>query len=565
MSEIPGPNYGAMRLTRAALVMGLLLVVVLLAAIFAFSAWMYVPQGHFVVLMQKTGTDLPNDMLMAGSPEFKGVQLEVVKEGYHLYNPYTWWWTDPQPATVIPEMQVGILTRRYGKPLAPGQVLADKADEKGVLREPIMPGRHYLNSYAYNVDLAPMVHIEPGFVGVVTLLVGKEAENPNVFVVKEGERGTQPFLLPAGTHPQYSNKWMYKVVPIDIRSQKLEMMGETAVDFLSEDGFPIHSEFTIEYALDQKKLAEMFVMFVDDKENDSSNALKNIEAKLIVPFGRSLYRIYGAQHKAVDYLIGSTRIVVQNQVESELRSTCAKQGILIRSFVIRSTDPPQKIRQQYERRELAKRQREQFMAEIVTEIGYPATDGGVLHLTPDGLPTFDKGVPVVDGGKPKLDKNGAPVYEGGRLSKELQTRMKDRADQIGEVRLEIASVTRNAEQYSTVELTRASQRVEVAKLTLEAAGDTAAQKVAGGEAQAAVIKLKNKAEVAGIEATVNAFGSGEKYAQYLLSLRFAPAVKSIWSNTDGFFTDVFRNLTAPGKGDGATTPPLKARADGGQR
>jgi len=549
MRNISLENPVRMRLTPLGLLAFPVVLGLVILAVMSLSGWISVPQGHFVILMKKTGNDLNNETLLAASPDFKGVQLEVLKEGYHFYNPYSWWWSDPIPATVIPQNQVGLLMRKYGKALPTGQVLAETEQEKGILRDPLTPGRYYLNTAGYNIETTPMVKIDPGYVGVVTLLVGKAPDNPNVFVVKEGERGTQPYLLPPGTHPKYSNPWVYKVVPIDVRSQKLEMSGEQAVDFLSEDGFPIHTEGTIEYALDQRKLAEMFVMFVDEKDIEKTGGQKNIEEKLILPFGRSLYRIYGAQHKAVDYLIGSTRIAVQNQVESELRQVCAKEGILIRSFVIRSTDPPTQIRQQYERRELARRQREQYLAEITTEIGWPAVEGGQPKLGPDGQPVYEHGVPVIVGGKPKIDPaTGAPVYEGGRLSKELQTRMKDRAEKIGAVRFDIANVSRGAEQYSMVELTKVSQRLEVAKLQLQAADDIAARKIAGGQAAASVIRMKNQAQVAGVEVTVAAFGGGQQYAQYLLSQRFAPSVKSIWSNTDGFFADIFRTLSSPKPG-----------------
>lgn len=553
MAKIPTGNPTGLRLTWLGALAVLVIIGLMVMGGLTLAGWVNVPQGHFAIVMNKTGQDIGNQMLLAAGPDYKGVQEQVITEGYHFYNPYSYWVSDPIPATVVPEGNVAIVTRKYGDALAPGQVLATASNEKGILREPLLPGRHYLNTYAYGVEIVPMVKIEPGFVGVVTLLVGKTPEDSNVFVVKEGERGTQPVLLPPGTHPQYSNRWMYKVVPVDARSQKLEMSGEQAVDFLSEDGFPIHTEGTIEYALDQKKLPEMFVMFVDDTGKDQSG-LKNIEEKLILPFGRSLYRIYGAQHKAVDYLTGSTRTMVQNQVERELREVCAKEGILIRSFVIRSTEPPRAIRQQYERRELAKRQLEQYAAEIVTEIGYPAVEGGKPKLDAMGQQVFLHGVPVVEGGAPKVDEKGNTVFEGGRLSKELQTRMKDRAEKLGKIRLEIADVLRAAEQYSMVEATKANQRLEVARLELQAADDLAASKTAAGEASAAVIRMKNQAQVAGIEATVEAFGSGDQYAQYLMTTRFAPAVKSIWSNTDGFFADIFRNLAQK---QGAATQPGK--------
>lgn len=547
-----GRNPIGLRLTVAGLMAVAVVVLLVIFGIYALSGWITVPQGHFVVLMRKTGTGLTNEQLLATGPDFltpdpeaKGVQVDVLKEGYHMLNPYTWWWSDPIPALVVPEMSVAVVTRKYGEPLPPGQVLAETDTQKGVLRKVLMPGRYYANTFAYSAQIIPMVRIEPGFMGVVTRLVGDPPADPNLFVVKDGERGTQPKLLPPGVHPEYSNKYVYKVVPIDVRSQKLELQGATALDFLSEDGFPIHTEGTIEYALDQQKLPEMFVMFVDEKDLEKSGGLKNIEEKLIVPLGRSLYRIYGAQHKAVDYLTGSTRIVVQNQIETELKTEAAKDGIIIRSFVIRSIEPPVQVRQQYERRELAKRQKEQYLAEIIKEIGYPAVEGGKQKIGPDGQPVFDHGVPVIEGGTRRVDDKGQPVFEGGRLSKELQSQMKDRAEKIGTVRLEIADVTRAAEQYGKVELTKANQRLSVAQLGLEAADDLAASKTAAGEAQAAVIRLKNQAEVAGVQASVQALGGGDHYAQYLLATRFAPAITNIWSNTEGPFAELFKTLTAP--------------------
>ena len=181
---------------------------------------------------------------------------------------------------------------------------------------------------------------------------------------------------------------------------------------------------------------------------------------------------------------------------------------------------------------------------LTTEIGYPAVDGGKPKLDANGNPVFERGVPVVDGGKPRLDAQGQPIFEGGRLSKELQTRMKDRAERLGGVNLEIATLTRAAEQYGLVQVTKANQRLEVAKLQLQSANDLAGQKVAAGDAAAAVIRLKNQAQAAGVEASISAFGSGDKYAQYLLTTRFAPAIRSIWSNTDGAFANIFQNLAA---------------------
>jgi hypothetical protein len=88
-----------------------------------------------------------------------------------------------------------------------------------------------------------------------------------------------------------------------------------------------------------------------------------------------------------------------------------------------------------------------------------------------------------------------------------------------------------------------------------AAHDLAAKKSAAGDAQAAVIRLNNEAAAGGVKASVDAFGGGDKYAQYLLTTHFAPAIKDIWSNTDGFFATLFKSLASPVSPPGPTTAP----------
>jgi hypothetical protein len=311
-------------------------------------------------LLKKTGKPLENSQVVAPSIEFRGPQLDILKEGRHFKNPYHWWWPEPMKATIIPNQQVGVIVRKFGTPLPQGAVVTSKDDERGILPEPRGPGRYYFNKWAYLVELHPMVKIEPGFMGVVTLLVGDKPKDANVFVVKKGERGTQPFLLQPGTHPQYSNPYVHLVTPIDVRSHKFEMSGNYGITFPSKYGFDIRVEGTIEWAPDVKKLPELFVKYVDEADLKSSGGINNIQRKIILTFARSYFRTVGGQHRAVDYITGDTRIKVQQEVEKRLRESCAAEGIEIRSFVIRATEPPKAIREQYERRELARRQTDRF-------------------------------------------------------------------------------------------------------------------------------------------------------------------------------------------------------------
>ncbi len=510
---------------------------------FWFSCRVDVGEGEFVPMMRKTGQNITNRDVLAPTFAFKGPQYDILKEGRHFRNPYTWYWPRPMKATVIPKLQVAVLTRKYGDPLDRGQVVVENEKQKGILAKPLGPGRHYVNTWAYGVAMYDMVQIEPGYRGVVTRMVGKES-SPNVFVVKEGERGTQPFLLPPGTHPNYSNPYVYLVTPIDVRSQKFEMAKQYGITFPSKYGFDIHVEGTIEWAPDIRKLPELFVKYVDEKDLEESGGINNIQRKIILTFARSYFRMVGGQYRAVDYITGDTRLEVQQEVERRLAASCEQEGILIRSFVIRATEPPVQIREQYERREIAMRQIDRYRKEVEKEIGSIVIEGASPKLDEQGQPVLDeRGQPVMLGGKPKLAPDGSPQRDGGRLSKVIQERRKDRESSFGKVREKIVTMVRDSERYQAVEVTKGQRDLEVARIKLEAAKDRAAKILAVGQAQADVTVMKHQAEAEAVRAKINAFGTGQKYAEYQMITKFAPAVRRVLSNTDGLFADLFERFS----------------------
>jgi len=535
-----GDEYGIRRgdlLKYGGIAAGALVVV---AVVFVwFFCRVEVEKGEFAPLLRKTGKEISNEDVLAPSLEFKGPQFEILKEGRHFRNPWTWYWPRPMKATVIPKGKVGVLIRRYGEPLEPGQVVVENDRQKGILLQPVAPGRYYFNLWAYDVEETDMVKIEPGFMGVVTRLVGKESAESNVFVVQKGERGTQPFLLPAGTFPEYSNPYVYKVTPIDVRSQKFEMGVDYIITFPSKYGFDIRVEGTTEWAPDKKKLPEVFVKYVDKQDLEESGGIDNMQRKIILPFARSFFRMVGGQYRAVDYITGTTRIEVQNEVQRRLRDACAQEGIVIKSFVIRATEPPRRIREQYERREIARREMDRFTEEIKMQIGN--VKGAKLKLGPDGKPVRDeRGQVVMVGGE--IGPDGKPVREGGRLAKVIEERQKDRESKFGEVRATIVELVRDAERYQGVEVTKAERDFAVAKINLEAAKDQAAQVIATGLAKADVTVMKHKAEAEAVKAKISAFKTGEKYAEYQLIKKFSPGVRRIWSNTEGLFADLFNRF-----------------------
>ncbi len=105
-----------------------------------------VPNKQMAVLTHKTGEDLEPGVVIAPSPEFKGVQKDVLTEGRYYYNPYDWEW-QVVPQVEIPEGKLGVRIRMYGDDLAAGELIAWKENQKGIVSEVLRPGRYPINAW----------------------------------------------------------------------------------------------------------------------------------------------------------------------------------------------------------------------------------------------------------------------------------------------------------------------------------------------------------------------------------------------------------------------------------
>src|SRR5205814_2343093 len=144
-------------------------------------------------------------------------------------------------------------TRLFGKDLTQGKIIAEDGS-KGVVAEVLRPGKYRINPYAYDLQMYDAIAIRPGSAGVVTSLVGSDVfsknvpeENRNKFLVAKGMKGVLTKVIDAGTY--YLNPYMFTIAEVNLQSQRFEMSGEDAINFLTMDGFTVHVEGTIEYAL----------------------------------------------------------------------------------------------------------------------------------------------------------------------------------------------------------------------------------------------------------------------------------------------------------------------------
>lgn len=457
------------------------------------------------ILVRKVGTDLPDAaegqvILYPGlltklgedpknpSRDFKGVVYEPLPPGTrHFFDPFLW---DRviRPVTEIEPDEIGILIRKYGDPLPAGHVVADKdAAQRGAVRGYLPPGRHNINLLAYDVKRVAPVVIPPGHVGVQVLRSGKPPANPNDWIVQSGETGVQPDVLPPGL--VYNNPFERHIEIVDITRHTLDFRRGESIEFPSKDSFTIKVEATVEYAVRQDKVAYVLVAIGDHPE---------IVTRIILPYMKSLLRIEGSKLEAREFIGGDSRTAFQNTVFEELRRQCWDQGIEISAALLRQIDVPQDIAGPIADRQFADQDIRKYQSQITV-------------ARSEALRT-------------------------------VQQEMQKQNQEIGEANRLVVTEVVQAEQEKSVAITDARKRLEVAKLQLEAAKETAAQLVALGKADAEVKMLDYRAKAEPLTDAVSAFGGGDMYAQYFFYQKLAPALKSVLDSTDGPLADIFRSF-----------------------
>lgn len=454
--------------------------------------------GEIAVLIRKTGDNLAPGQVIALEEGQKGIQHDVLPEGRYFRNPYTWSWRK-QRILDVPAGKLGVQTRLYGKDLPPGKIMAGDG-EKGIMEEILRPGKYRINPYAYKVHIFDAINIRPGHVGVVTALTGNDVLNNNIaddkrntFMVDAGLKGIAGELLPPGTH--YLNPYMYNSVEVDLRSQRFDMSGKDVISFLTLDGFTVTVEGYIEFGIEREDAA-----LLTHRVGDMDDIIK----KLILPRARGFSRIEGSKHPAVNFIVGETRQKFQNDLEAHLLSKSKGWGVDIKAVGVRKVIVPDEIASINRDRELAVQEAAKYEQQIIQA------------------------------------KSKAELTKQEMLA--IQNREKVEAD-TKRIRAVI-----DAEQDQSVRLIAAEKELDVAKVEYEAALFQADAILLTADGEKDAITAQNEAQAAVLKNQVDAFGSGNGFAQYTLYERLAPNILSVLSSdSEGGLGSIFSTY-APEKG-----------------
>lgn len=483
-----------------------LIVLVVLPSVFYYMFVVNVPKRHIGIVINRTGKDVTNNDEVAPGPEYKGVQREVLGEGYKFLIPYFNDW-EIVPHVEVPDGKYGVLISLTGDDLPYGEYLAhttpgsanitDGVTTKGIVPGVLNPARYPIHPYLFKVELVDPVIIPAGFKGVVTRLSGPVPDDPNQLLVDEGFRGVQKEVLDEQTKP--INPYETRIDLVDCRSQRFNLSEKKDMGFPTKDGFWVSLDGIIEFRVKPEMASLVYVTYNDDSNGNKID--EEIVRKVIMPIARSFCRVEGSKSSGRDFISGDTRSEFEKRFQQAMRDNCEPLGIEIIQALIQQIYPPQLIAAPIRERELSKQDEANFQRQIVVQ------------------------------------------KEEQKLA--IEEEMKKQKPALVKAEQEVVKITTQALREQEVAVTKANADLAVAKFKLQAAKDEAEAILARGKAEADVIDFQNEAEAAGWARSVEAFaGDGNEFAKYVLQQKMSAAYRKIMVNTaDSPIMKIFETYT----------------------
>jgi regulator of protease activity HflC (stomatin/prohibitin superfamily) len=351
------------RWRRLALLAGVPLVVLLVLFLILWNVFYhYVPPGHMLVIVAKSGEVLDPDEVLA-EPGQKGIQREVRGEGWHFIMPILNT-TERKENVVVGSRKVGIVTALGGKPPRDGRVLAEKDDEKGIRRKVLLPGSYRLNPYGYDVKQVPMTEIHPGYVGILRRRLGTDSGRQ--FATKETEKGiVKNTILQPGIYPVNTEE--YEVIHCEVGVSQTtynynpNTRQSTAITFPARDGNIISLDCTVEWELKPDAWPDLLARrgSIDNKARKRIEGdLKTIERIVVDYHAKKICRDRGNNYGAQDFLDGVKREEFQENFKEKLKEICEADNVGVRSAYIRNIVIPDNFLEQKRLEQLAVEQTE---------------------------------------------------------------------------------------------------------------------------------------------------------------------------------------------------------------
>lgn len=471
-----------------------------------------------------------------GRPVGVGILEAMPGPGRHFYSPLEYE-RELVPDVVIEPGKLGVVVSKLGKTLPPGTFLVDREGDKGIWRRVLTPGRYRLNKYAYDVKVVGVdasvssrtkiarregdpTLIPPGFVGVVTNKtddpatgqsqgIQDEVLQPGLYFLNPEEK--QVDIVSVGFNETSLTSQSDRASRSDLTRDPVYVPG-TGLEFPSNDGFPIHLDYTAIWGIMPRQAPDVVRRF---------GTLPDVEQKVILPQIGSICRLHGSKRGAVDLLVGDTREQFQEDTSEELEKVLASKELTLLFGLTRHIDVPVQVRGPIQKGRIADeltltREQERLTAEAQADL---------------------------------TEAKAKVVLEKRRTEAETE---KMAAQVVAEGEKQAREIEANTERMrAEVDAKTAAVEAQVTK--------------ALGEANAQTIEMANQAKADRYVRSVKALGGPEAYNRYLFAeglpadLRlgvFYAGPGTFWTDLKGFEQAILGKMTAD-----ATSPVPATRAE----
>ncbi len=494
----------------------------------------------------------------AGRPLEVGILETMPGPGRHYYSPFEYE-TRVVPDLIIEPGFLGLVTSSVGKEMPPGITLVEEGF-KGIRKRVLTPGRYRINPYAYKVETVGIDRcvgsqggvmrrkgdpalIPPGYVGVVTKKVAARGES----------QGIQPDVLQPGLY--YLNPAEEQVDLVSVGYNQTTLMVRLAanpdgspvlasrigrsdpaagtdaptpsdpvyakgkgIEFTSNDGFPIHLDYTAIWGTLPDQAPALVRQFGD---------LKTVEQTVILPQIEAVCRLHGSKRGAVELLVGESREEFQTDTAEDLESILTGKDLKLLFGLTRHIYVPAAVREPIQKANIA----------------------GELKLTRDQEQLTAKAQATL-------------IRAKEEVKSQEQLTQAETDNKIAGLRAE------GAKDAGEIEATTMKLR---AKIEAEAAKIEAKTTLILGEAEAKQVELTNQAKAQRYRQYVEALGGPDSYNRYVFAEKLPTDLRlgvfyagpgTFWTDLKGFEQIMLGKLANETRDSQSTGPTANGRPAG---
>ncbi|MHC4713450.1 MAG: SPFH domain-containing protein [Planctomycetota bacterium] len=293
--------------------------------------------GTSVLVTRKTGEmAAPDEYSREGQ---KGVLKEMLGPGRHFLNPWDFSVTPVKDVRIEPG-KIALVKNNVGKNLPSGRFLA-APDEKGTQKTVLTPGLWRVNPFGQTVETADATFIPPGYVGVVLLREGPD-------------KGVQPDVLQPGYYHINPLEKRVDIVEIGVRVLELHAGSGTPISFPLADGKEMVLDFTAVHAIYPENAPEIIRNYGN---------VEDILQKVIIPQVLSICKNAGSNLTTKEFIEGETRQRFQEQVQRTLQEIGREKGIDFVEAAVRGFHASEDIKAEIQARRLAEEEKDTLAEE----------------------------------------------------------------------------------------------------------------------------------------------------------------------------------------------------------